>query len=69
MSAQPESVVGRVLPSAARQRAAREAGRLQAQASITMQAAIAAGEDLDREVSTALLVLDRWARRLAQPAP
>jgi hypothetical protein len=50
------------------QRAAVESGRLRAQAAVAMQAALEAGEDLDREVSAALLVLDRWARRLERGA-
>jgi len=49
----------------ARQRAAAEANRLRGQLHLTMRAALAAGEDLDQDVTAALLEVDRWCRRLA----
>jgi hypothetical protein len=46
---------------------AREVGRLSAQVSLVIPAAMEEREDVPAEVTGALLVIDRWARGLASP--
>jgi hypothetical protein len=50
-------------------RAVQAADRLRAQLQATMQAVVEAGEDVPAEVSQAMPVLERWARRIAQLPP
>jgi hypothetical protein len=50
-------------------RAVQAADRLRAQLQTTMQAAVEAGEDVPAEVREAMLVLERWARKIAQLPP
>jgi hypothetical protein len=50
-------------------RAVQAADRLRAQLQTTTQAAVEAGEDVPAEVSEAMLVLERWARKIARLPP
>jgi len=52
-----------------RRRAVQAADRLRGQLQATMQAAVEAGDDVPAEVSEAMLVLERWAREIAQLPP
>jgi hypothetical protein len=50
-------------------RAVQAADRLRAQLQTTMQAAVEADEEVPAEVREAMLVLERWARKIAQLPP
>jgi hypothetical protein len=50
-------------------RAVQAADRLRGQLQATMQAAVEAGEEVPAEVREAMLVLERWAREIAQLPP
>jgi hypothetical protein len=52
-----------------RRRAVQAADRLRGQLQATMQAVVEAGEDVPAEMSEATLVLERWAREIAQLPP
>jgi hypothetical protein len=54
---------------AVRRRAVQAGDRLRAQLQATMQAVVEAGDDVPAEVSEALLVVERWAREIAQLPP